>query len=135
MPQQVTFDLDTAVWIVVVYVWMSLAVVLRLSGGAARTLQKILPRGSKVGKRVGRGRGPTRAAWETAAPRGPVPPLNVALLVVGTHGDVQPFVALGLALAKRGHRVRLGTHACYRASVAARAAAARDVPSRPPLLL
>lgn len=124
MPQQVTFDLDTAVWIVVVYVWMSLAVVLRLSGGAARTLQKLLPRGSKVGKRVGRGRGPTRAAWETAAPRGPVPPLDVALLVVGTHGDVQPFVALGLALAKRGHRVRLGTHACYRASVAARAAAA-----------
>ncbi|KAJ7621159.1 putative UDP-glucose,sterol transferase [Roridomyces roridus] len=36
--------------------------------------------------------------------------LNIVIQVVGSRGDVQPFVALGCALQKRGHRVRLATH-------------------------
>lgn len=34
--------------------------------------------------------------------------------VVGTRGDVQPFLALALGLKQHGHRVRLATHANYR---------------------
>lgn len=34
--------------------------------------------------------------------------------VVGSRGDVQPFLALGSALLKQGHRVRLATHATFR---------------------
>ncbi|KAK4626648.1 Sterol 3-beta-glucosyltransferase UGT80A2 [Fulvia fulva] len=41
----------------------------------------------------------------------PPPPMNVVIQVVGSRGDVQPFVALGKILKDRyGHRVRLATH-------------------------
>lgn len=58
----------------------------------------------------------------TAAPREvcgttPPPKMNVVIMVVGTRGDVQPFVHLGQALQKYGHRVRLATHAEYRNDV------------------
>ncbi|MDB5331704.1 MAG: glycosyltransferase, partial [Phycisphaerales bacterium] len=33
--------------------------------------------------------------------------LNVLLIPLGSHGDVHPFVGLGLALRARGHRVRV----------------------------
>eukprot|EP01041_Mallomonas_annulata_P008073 gene8073-16566_t len=48
------------------------------------------------------------------------PKMNIVILVVGTRGDVQPFVYLGQALQKDGHRVRLATHAEYRDDVTAK---------------
>lgn len=36
--------------------------------------------------------------------------LNIVIQVVGSRGDVQPFVALGSELQRYGHRVRLATH-------------------------
>ncbi|KAF2194212.1 glycosyltransferase family 1 protein, partial [Zopfia rhizophila CBS 207.26] len=36
--------------------------------------------------------------------------LNIVIQVVGSRGDVQPFVALGNELQAAGHRVRLATH-------------------------
>ncbi|KAJ7489441.1 putative sterol glucosyltransferase [Mycena latifolia] len=36
--------------------------------------------------------------------------LNIVIQVVGSRGDVQPFIALGSELKKHGHRVRLATH-------------------------
>lgn len=45
------------------------------------------------------------------------PKMTLVILVVGTRGDVQPFVYLGQRLQKDGHRVRLATHAEYRADV------------------
>jgi UDP:flavonoid glycosyltransferase YjiC (YdhE family) len=36
--------------------------------------------------------------------------LNIVIQVVGSRGDVQPFIALGNELQKYGHRIRLATH-------------------------
>ncbi|KAJ5511214.1 UDP-glucuronosyl/UDP-glucosyltransferase [Penicillium expansum] len=36
--------------------------------------------------------------------------LNIVIQIVGSRGDVQPFIALGNALQKHGHRVRIATH-------------------------
>ncbi|GAB7323018.1 hypothetical protein MBLNU13_g05542t2 [Cladosporium sp. NU13] len=39
-----------------------------------------------------------------------LPKLNIVVQVVGSRGDVQPFIALGNELQKYGHRVRIATH-------------------------
>lgn len=43
--------------------------------------------------------------------------LNIVVQVVGSRGDVQPFVALGQELQRRGHRVRLATHERFKSFV------------------
>ena len=46
------------------------------------------------------------------------PPLNIVIHVVGSRGDVQPFVALGLVLKNDyGHRIRLATHGTFKGFV------------------
>ena len=46
------------------------------------------------------------------------PPMNVVIHVVGSRGDVQPFIALGKVLkGVYGHRVRLATHPTFRKPV------------------
>ncbi|KAJ8753643.1 hypothetical protein K2173_025634 [Erythroxylum novogranatense] len=43
-----------------------------------------------------------------------LPPLQIVMLIVGTRGDVQPFVAIGKRFQEDGHRVRLATHSNFR---------------------
>ncbi|PLN75345.1 UDP-Glycosyltransferase/glycogen phosphorylase [Aspergillus taichungensis] len=40
--------------------------------------------------------------------------MNLVIHVVGSRGDVQPFIVLGKALMRHGHRVRLATHLVFR---------------------
>jgi UDP:flavonoid glycosyltransferase YjiC (YdhE family) len=42
--------------------------------------------------------------------------INIVIQVVGSQGDVQPFIALGNELQKYGHRVRLATHDAFKIS-------------------
>jgi hypothetical protein len=49
--------------------------------------------------------------------KGWVAKLNIAIQVVGSRGDVQPFIALGNELKRYGHRVRLATHDMFESFV------------------
>lgn len=42
------------------------------------------------------------------------PKMNVLMLMVGSRGDVQPFICLAQELMQYGHRVRLATHTMFR---------------------
>ena len=44
-------------------------------------------------------------------------PLNIVIHIVGSRGDVQPFVALGKELQLSGHRVRIATHSAFKGFV------------------
>ncbi|KIW19765.1 hypothetical protein PV08_00339 [Exophiala spinifera] len=45
----------------------------------------------------------------------PPPPMNIVIQIVGSRGDVQPFVALGQVLKKKyNHRVRIATHPTFK---------------------
>jgi hypothetical protein len=45
------------------------------------------------------------------------PSMNIVIMIVGSRGDVQPYVALGKALLKDGHRVRIASHETFRSFV------------------
>ena len=48
----------------------------------------------------------------------PPPRLNVVIQIVGSRGDVQPFIALGTVLRDiYGHRVRIATHATFKSFI------------------
>jgi sterol 3beta-glucosyltransferase len=40
--------------------------------------------------------------------------MRITILTVGSRGDVQPYVALGVGLRAAGHEVRLATHEPFR---------------------
>jgi UDP:flavonoid glycosyltransferase YjiC (YdhE family) len=45
----------------------------------------------------------------------PPPPMNIVIQIVGSRGDVQPFIALGQVLKNTyGHRIRVATHPTFR---------------------
>ncbi|KAL1740842.1 glycosyltransferase family 1 protein [Schizophyllum fasciatum] len=49
--------------------------------------------------------------WQT------YPRMSIVIMIVGSRGDVQPFVALGKRLAGDGHRVRIASHEKFRGFV------------------
>ncbi|XP_050212630.1 sterol 3-beta-glucosyltransferase UGT80B1 [Mercurialis annua] len=51
------------------------------------------------------------------SPNKSIPRLKIAILVVGTRGDVQPFLAMAKRLQEFGHHVRLATHANFKSFV------------------
>jgi Glycosyltransferase family 28 N-terminal domain len=41
------------------------------------------------------------------------PPLRIVIQIIGSRGDIQPFIALGKVLKTYGHRVRVATHPTF----------------------
>ncbi|KAL7762708.1 hypothetical protein ACKLNR_009243 [Fusarium oxysporum f. sp. zingiberi] len=75
-----------------------------LSSRIARRLSKLVPTG-KPPISYGQNQPPAYTETSERSIR-----LNIVIQVVGSRGDVQPFVALGTELQRHGHRVRLATH-------------------------
>ncbi|TVY73273.1 Sterol 3-beta-glucosyltransferase UGT80B1 [Lachnellula suecica] len=44
----------------------------------------------------------------------PRPKLNIVVMVIGSRGDIQPFLKLGKNLMEFGHRVRIATHPAFK---------------------
>ena len=45
----------------------------------------------------------------------PIPPLNIVIMVIGSRGDIQPFLKIGKILKEDyGHRVRIATHPAFK---------------------
>ncbi|POS86223.1 hypothetical protein EPUL_000395, partial [Erysiphe pulchra] len=42
------------------------------------------------------------------------PPLNIVVMVIGSRGDIQPFIKLGKHLQEYGHKVRIATHPAFK---------------------
>lgn len=48
-------------------------------------------------------------------PLKPTPQLNIVIMVIGSRGDIQPFIKVGKLLKEQhGHRVRIATHPAFR---------------------
>jgi UDP:flavonoid glycosyltransferase YjiC (YdhE family) len=48
-------------------------------------------------------------------PKVPRPRLNIVVMVIGSRGDIQPFIRIGKLLQEKGgHRVRLATHPAFK---------------------
>jgi UDP:flavonoid glycosyltransferase YjiC (YdhE family) len=60
---------------------------------------------------------PPPAYEDIIGPRPDCPQLNVLIQVVGSRGDVQPFIALGNEIQRLGFRVRLATHDVFESFV------------------
>jgi sterol 3beta-glucosyltransferase len=39
--------------------------------------------------------------------------VRVTILTIGSRGDVEPYLALGVGLRAAGHQIRLAAHACF----------------------
>ncbi|CAL8472198.1 g11740 [Coccomyxa elongata] len=90
----------------------------RQGSSVQRALSEKCPQPNRsISLRFGSGRKQPARSVEADPARvfgGGVPPLAIALLVCGTRGDVQPFLALGVKLREQGHRVRLASHAIFK---------------------
>ena len=52
---------------------------------------------------------------ESSGHRANVPALNIVIMVIGSRGDIQPFLKIGKILKeKHGHRVRIATHPTFK---------------------
>jgi UDP:flavonoid glycosyltransferase YjiC (YdhE family) len=55
-----------------------------------------------------------RAAFAQAKSSLQIPGLNIVIMVIGSRGDIQPFMAIGRILKEKGHRVRIASHPAFR---------------------
>ena len=57
--------------------------------------------------------------------------MRVSLVILGSRGDVQPFIALGKTLVERGHEVTLATHADFEPLIAEAGLPYAEMPGSP----
>lgn len=80
---------------------------------SARQLSKLFASDLRKQIELENGEPPPFSPASARVMRVPTPRMNILIQVIGSRGDVQPFVSLGLTLQKYGHRIRLATHATF----------------------
>ncbi|KAL3421045.1 glycosyltransferase family 28 domain-containing protein [Phlyctema vagabunda] len=66
---------------------------------------------SAINKSPDLSRASTTSTLDSDLPR---PRLNIVVMVIGSRGDIQPFLRIGKDLQEYGHRVRIATHPAFR---------------------
>ena len=73
-----------------------------------------MPNISPVTSPKGKGMDSRASSEATLTSDLPRPKLNIVVMVIGSRGDIQPFLKLGKNLKEYGHRVRIATHPAFR---------------------
>ena len=61
--------------------------------------------------------------------------MNITLVTIGSRGDVQPYVALGVGLKRAGHDVRIATHASFQSVIQKHSLDFTELPGDPRALV
>ena len=61
--------------------------------------------------------------------------MRITIITIGSYGDVQPYIALGLGLQAAGHKVCLATHATFKPFICSQGLSFFPVEGDPPNLL
>ena len=67
-----------------------------------------------VTSQEGKGKDSRASSEATLTSDVPRPKLNIVVMVIGSRGDIQPFLKLGKNLKEYGHRVRIATHPAFK---------------------
>lgn len=70
--------------------------------------------GSKDEEEPGNKKGATPQGDAASDPNITRPKLSIVVMVIGSRGDIQPFLKLGKCLKEYGHRVRIATHPAFK---------------------
>lgn len=73
-----------------------------------------MPNISHVASPKGKGMDSRASSEATLTSDLPRPKLNIVVMVIGSRGDIQPFLKLGKNLKEYGHRVRIATHPAFK---------------------
>jgi hypothetical protein len=73
-----------------------------------------MPNISHVASLKGKGMDSRASSEATLTSDLPRPKLNIVVMVIGSRGDIQPFLKLGKNLKEYGHRVRIATHPAFK---------------------
>ena len=57
--------------------------------------------------------------------------MNITLVTIGSRGDVQPYVALGVGLKRAGHDVKIAAHASFQSMIEGRSLDFAELPGDP----
>lgn len=67
-----------------------------------------------IASQEGKGKDSRASSEATLTSDLPRPKLNIVVMVIGSRGDIQPFLKLGKNLKEYGHRVRIATHPAFK---------------------
>jgi len=85
-----------------------------LAKALGATFERLGPSRHKRGDTSDEGKTSVESSETAISSDIPQPRLNIVVMVIGSRGDIQPFLKLGKNLKEYGHRVRIATHPAFK---------------------